>query len=251
MITLLSSELRKLTSTRAPWIMSAVLLAAAAGILALLLAGGPQGFDLAGAEQGLQLTGSLGFGVILSYLLGVVAVTVDHRHGTHVPTYLATPRRGRVLAAKLLSASVVGTLVAVLSVLVAFVIGLPWLGGHGVDLGTVLGDPLFWTRLLAASVGIVLMAVFGAAVAALVRSTVAAVFVLLGLFAIESIVELQAPGELFDWLLFNSLFTFMSPPDPSRPIGGLPYWVGGPIVVGWIAVVAVAATVRTLRGDVR
>jgi len=64
-------------------------------------------------------------------------------------------------------------------------------------------------------------------------------------------VELQVPGELFDRLLFNSLFTFMGPPDPSRPIGGLPYWVGGPIVVGWIAVVAVAATVRTLRGDVR
>ena len=247
MISLLSSERRKLTSIRAPWIVLGAFLAAAAGILALDLGEGPNTFDPVGAEHAMPIFTSLLPGLVLAYSLGMLAVSADHRHGTYVPTYLVTPRRGRVLVAKLLTAVAAGTLAALLSAVVVTAIGLPWLAGDGVDLGPVLRDPVFWGRLLASAVAAAVMAVFGAAVAALLRSVLAAVVVFVGLFALEMTLATQVPSGTYDWMVFHSLIALLSLDSFDAP----PFWPGSLVVLGWAAVVAVAAAVRTVRGDVR
>ena len=208
MISLLSSERRKLTSIRAPWIVLGAFLAAAAGSLALDLGEGPNTFDPVGAEHAMPIFTSLLPGLVLAYSLGMLAVSADHRHGTYVPTYLVTPRRGRVLTAKLLTAVAAGTLVALLSMV---------------------------------------MAVFGAAVAALLRSVLAAVVVFVGLFALEMTLATQVPSGTYDWMVFHSLIALLSLDSFDAP----PFWPGSLVVLGWAAVVAVAAAVRTVRGDVR
>ncbi len=248
MISLVSSERRKLTSVRASWIVLAVLLALVGGELALILSGVVEGFDLTGTGR-VQLVSTTPGAISIGFLLGMLVGAVDHRHGTHVPTYLLTPRRGRVLAAKLLTAFALGSLAAVVSAVIAIAIGLPSILGEGLDVGTVLGDPVFWARLLAGVVATALVAVFGAAVAALLRSILAAVLVFVGLGVVDVVLRAYGPAGLVEWMVFPSVDRLCVGPVTSA--GDMPFWAGGLILLGWIAVVVIAATVRTLRTDVR
>ena len=90
-----------------------------------------------------------GIATFLALILGILVVTWDYRHGTIVQTFLAEPRRERVMGAKLVAGVVVGLLLVVLALIPPVVVAKVWLGGE-FDVGALDWEQV--GRLLVASV---------------------------------------------------------------------------------------------------
>jgi ABC-2 type transport system permease protein len=117
----LRAELLKLRTTRTS---RAFLLAA----VCLVAAGVAQQASVAGragapplSDPGLQaaLLGTGRLAGLLAAFLGSVAMSGEYRHGTIVPTLLATPRRGRVVAAAALASLLTGAAIGLAATLTA------------------------------------------------------------------------------------------------------------------------------------
>src|SRR3954447_4546302 len=115
MIAQLRSELLKQRTTRTnalllAWMVGLVVLVAALHVLSLTAT------DLARDTNQLKILG-LGttIGALFAALLGAMSVTGEFRSGTIRPTLLVTPRRTRVLGAKLLAGMLAGIGVGLLA----------------------------------------------------------------------------------------------------------------------------------------
>jgi len=132
-------------------------------------------------------------GMLFAGLAGAIAITAEIRYGTIRPTFLVTPRRGPVLAAKLAISALAGIVFGLLAeglmagdAAVAFAV-------RGIGNQLTAGDYL---QLLAGgAAAAALWAAAGAGIGALVRNQVGA---LLGLctwmFLVETTAESFVPG---------------------------------------------------------
>jgi len=66
--------------------------------------------------------GSL-LGALFAGLVGALSITGEIRHGTIRPTFLITPRRGRVIAAKIVASGLVGIVFGLVAVGAAVGVG--------------------------------------------------------------------------------------------------------------------------------
>src|SRR6266545_7524569 len=101
-------------------------------------------------------------------LLGILGMAGEFRHHTITQTFLTTPDRGRVVAAKLAAYSLTGIAVAVLTLTVTMAVALPWLSAKGLAVSVLdgeLGRALAGTLLAAGLCGLL-----GVGVGALVRN---------------------------------------------------------------------------------
>jgi len=104
-------------------------------------------------------------------VLGILSVGGEHRHRTIVGSYLAEPRRGRVLIAKLASTGALGAVVGALTFGLALAIALPAFASRGVhQLGVDV--PQLW---LGAALASACFALLGVALGAVTRNTVGAI----------------------------------------------------------------------------
>ena len=106
MIAQLRSELRKMATTRTN-------LGLLVGLVALILFGVIAGSfgseaDLSLAENQRELIGNGTFAAVFAALIGVMAMTSEFRHGTICATFVFTPARTRVVAAKVVASVIVG-----------------------------------------------------------------------------------------------------------------------------------------------
>jgi hypothetical protein len=126
MPTLTRTELLALRTTRVPWALlaGAVLLTTALAVNAVLSAGTDGAPSIGTAGAMLAVLGAIGHGRLVILLLGVLAVTAEFRHATVTATFLHTPRRIRVLAAKAAAVVVVATVAAAADLAVALAVGL-------------------------------------------------------------------------------------------------------------------------------
>ena len=109
-------------------------------------------------------------GVLFAALLGAVAITAEFRHGTIRPTLLVTPRRGRVIAAKVGVSLLIGAVFGLAGSGLAAVVGSVALQVRGIDVTLTGGDLLL---LLAGSAAAgALWAAIGVGLGALVRNQV-------------------------------------------------------------------------------
>ena len=113
-----------------------------------------------------------GFGLLMAAVLGVILASGEFRHATATYTYLAVPRRGRVLVAKGAAAALAGLVFGAVTTLVTIGIGLAFVAGHGYPV--VLGAGTIAHYAIGATVGAALLAVVGVAVGSLLRSQLAA-----------------------------------------------------------------------------
>jgi ABC-2 type transport system permease protein len=147
-----------------------------------------------------QLTMVLGWGqtlgALFAALLGAMAITSEFRHGTIRTTFLVSPRRGRVVAAKAATGLLGGMAFGLTAQAVAAAVGSWALAARGIDNRLDGGD---YTLLLAGTLaGSALWAITGLGVGALVRNQVPA---LVGLCA---------------WLLFVESILVANVPDAGR-----------------------------------
>jgi ABC-2 type transport system permease protein len=139
---LVRAELRKLTTTRL-WLWMLMLGLAMTGATTSAAIGfaepGPLGLQTAAGQRTVfaQATATL----VVIGILGIVAVTGEFTHQTATPTFLATPRRGRVVAAKLITYAAAGLAYAAACTSVVLAVALPWLAAKNVDVVLSAGSP--------------------------------------------------------------------------------------------------------------
>jgi ABC-2 type transport system permease protein len=112
-----------------------------------------------------------GWAMLFAMVMGVIAASGEFRHSTATLTYLAGPRRSRVLAAKAAAAGVVGAIFGLTGVVVATGIGLAFTSGEPITLSAAT----FVREDLGAVLGAALLAALGVAVGSLIRSEVAGI----------------------------------------------------------------------------
>jgi ABC-2 type transport system permease protein len=129
---------------------------------------------LAGPDNQLKIVGlGTSMGALFASLLGAMSITGEIRHGTIRPTFLATPRRARVIAAKVAASALAGIAVGLLAAALTAGVEAAGLAARGIDIELSGGD---YVQLLAGgAVAAALFAAIGVGVGAVVRNQVAAV----------------------------------------------------------------------------
>jgi ABC-type transport system involved in multi-copper enzyme maturation permease subunit len=187
---LVATELFKLRSTRT----SLGLLAAMAGLvlLAVSLHSLLPVETLGRREAQLIIFGRGEFlGALFAALLGALCVTAEIRHGTIRPTFLVTPRRDRVIAAKVVASVLVGAGFGLVAGAVGAATGAAAFRARGIDLQLDGGDVVL--LVLGAAAAAALWAAIGVGVGALVRHQVPT---LVGICAWLLFVEGLLAGDL-------------------------------------------------------
>jgi ABC-2 type transport system permease protein len=131
-------------------------------------------------------------GMLFAGLAGAIAITAEIRYGTIRPTFLVTPRRGPVLAAKLAVSALVGIVFGLLAEVLMAADAAVAYEARGIDNQLTAGDylQLFAGGAAAAA----FWAVAGVGVGALVRNQVGAVVGLCAwMFLVESTSESFVP----------------------------------------------------------
>ncbi len=184
---------------------------------------------------------------VLLLILGIIGMTQEYRHRTATPTFLVTPRRGRVVAAKLLAYALaavpIGLLVIATNVLVVEI----YAGARGAA-PPLTGDNL---RVLAGAwAALVIYAVIGVGIGALLRNQVGAIVgALVYLFVVEGIVirAIPAIAPLFKWLPGGALQAMTATLDATDLLDP---WQGALLLIGYGLVAAVLGTLFAVRRDI-
>jgi len=197
---LVRAELLKLRTVRLPFTLLLVTLALVTlSVCATILTAGNRGAPLRADDPDLfrVAVSSASAGTTILLVLGILVLTQEYRFGTATPSFLVTPRRGRVLVAKLVAVALVGALFAVVSALYAVALATAVMRLKGYEV--VAGDDVVET-LAACVLVVVLYGPIGIAVGALVRNQVAAVVGALAyLFVVEQLLVALLP-DVGRWL---------------------------------------------------
>src|SRR3712207_4386728 len=174
-------------------------------------------------------------------------MTQEYRHRTATPTFLTTPRRGRVVIAKLVSYALTAVPFALLVMAVNYLVVLIYAGARG-DAPSLTGDNL---RVLSSSgLALVIYTVIGVGVGALLRNQVGAIVgALVYLFVIEGIIIRAIPAlrPAFKWLPGGAQQALTSTPSPVELLDP---WQGGLLLLGYGLVAAILGTLIAVRRDV-
>ncbi|MEU4626187.1 hypothetical protein AB0G04_40190 [Actinoplanes sp. NPDC023801] len=262
-MSLFHAEIIKIRVTRSSWLLGAA--GAAFWLVSLMLArlqasqidatDVPVDQRLSASELAVELyTAGTISGATFMMLFGIVCMSSEFQHRTASLTFLASPRRVRVVRAKWGAVALVGLLSWAVATLMNFLLGVwPSAGRLG---GLLLSDPGVQRAVVASMVAYVLWGGIGVGFGVLVRSQVLASTIALaltfgGTLVISSLVLLT---DVFGgWMgeavtVFPTLATLlmMSPPGQD----GLQPWVGAAILIGWAAGTTVAGTYALTRRDI-
>ena len=247
MTALVQAELRKTLTTRSNLLVAGFVVSyPALSVLPALLAAEAPAVD---ADTILQIVrGSARVLMLATLMVGIVAVAGEYRHGTIVPTLLASPGRTRLVVAKLGSQAALAVGLALAASAMALVVGTAYLSSRGVSVD-VLSEQVLVT-VLAATLVAAVYAVIGAAVGALVRSQTAAVAgALIWVFTIENAIPLvlRDPG-LARWLPGGLADRLLHVADHLAGTGSA--WAAVVTLAAVAGVVSAAAVVTTRAADV-
>jgi ABC-2 type transport system permease protein len=243
MIALTKSELLKLRSTRTAFglllgmIALVILVSALTGLLS-------HAGTLSSTENQRQLLGLGNLAGIFTALAGILLVTSEYRYGTIRPTFLFTPRRPRVLAAKLAASALAGLLFGTVGEGLAFAIGYAILSGRGIALSLGGGD--IAQLLLGTLASAALWGVMGVGLGTIIRNQVGAVITLLAwglfidnlLFSLVPSVGRFTPNSASDALIGVTEKNLLAPVT------------GAMVLIAWLAALALIALPLITRRDV-
>jgi hypothetical protein len=171
-------------------------------------------------------------------------VTSEYRYGTIRPTFLFTPKRSRVLSAKIGAGVLAGVVFGIGGAALSFGIGYACLAGRGIDFA--LNDGQTALLLLGTVAGTALWGGIGVALGAIVRSQVGAIIGLLAwgfvaenlLFAFLPGIGRFGPSHAEDALIGLTTEHLLHAPP------------GGLILVAWAAALSLVGITLAARRDV-
>jgi ABC-2 type transport system permease protein len=179
---------------------------------------------------------------------GVLAITSEFSTGMIRVSLAAVPRRGVLFAAK---AAAVGATTLAVSTLTAFATFFTAQAALGGELNAGLGEPGSLRAVLAFAVYLTLLTLISYGVATVLRSSLAALGLLLPLFFIGGEILNSLPGvDLVARYLPNTAGEQILWPrgDPSRA-EGLGPWTGLLVMILWTAAALLAGRLALSRRD--
>ena len=237
------AELLKIRSTRTTvgLVLGMVALIALFSLLTGLLTKAPQ---LVTTEDQRELLSVGGFAGVFSALAGILLVTSEYRYGTIRPTFLFTPKRLRVLGAKLAAGVLAGIIFGIIGEALSYGIGYACLAGRGIDYNLDAGQTTL--LLLGTVAATAVWGGIGVALGALIRNQVGAIIGLLAwgflaenlLFGLAPKVGRFGPVHAQDALAGLNVEHLLNPTP------------GALVLVAWAAVLSVAGVRLALRRDV-
>jgi ABC-2 type transport system permease protein len=252
---LVLAELHKARATRAIWAMAGIALAscvawAAIQVLVFMTDDRP-----GAVERSVESAYSMAQqGYVFVMIVGIILTASEYRHRTVTWTFLVTPKRGKVITAKLITAAIIGLAVGLAAILLTAPVAAALLAAN---------DYPVWTSdiplvLIGSVLSTVLWCVFGTALGALIRNLVAAVtFAFIWFFYAEWALVMLVPavgkwtptgvGKAVSGWTRDGLSTGDAPFAAGQL---LPMWAGGLLLLAYALIAATAARLTTTRRDV-
>lgn len=272
----LSSEWRKVLSTKLWWILAIVIAAYSAMIASMFafmfsamgeaLASAGEGAPALPAQSAADMVYSSvsGFGYVVPLLLGALTATGELRHRTLGLTFTLEPCRGLVLLSKTVVLLGFGVALGAAGLIGAVGAGASVLAATGAD--PMLGTGETWAVIGRVLAVLGIWAVIGFGIGVLVRNqAVAIVIALVFTQFVEPLLRTGAqfwewsaqlakflPGAATDAFVGASLMNNLSALDPSAPqgSGALGIWGGFAVIVAYAAVALAAGWLLRWRRDV-
>ena len=244
---LIRAELLKLRTTRMIYGLALAALAVVpiSVMGPIVTAGKPNGGPALNTGEGIRAVMSAGSsGVLTVLIIGILIMAGEFRHGTVTSTFLVSPKRGRVVGAKLVAAALVGAGIAIAAAVLTLAVSVPWLASKHIH-----------PHILSHNVGGVLLggiaataiyAVVGVGVGSLIRNQMAAVGVALGWALVAESLLIDLAHEIGRWTPGAAAAAL----DGVSRNGLLPMWGGAVLFVAYGVAFATAGTRFTIRRDV-
>lgn len=261
----INSELRKFFTTRLWWGMAlAIFIAAAAvaGLFGALVNSGSFGGPAQGGVPALSphdvavnvYSSGVSFGYLMTLAIGVLTIGSEYRHKTITSTFLSTPRRGRVMGAKVISLLSIGVLYGLLFIISSVGVGATVLRIRGMPAFPEPGSILRTLALILLVLG--LWALIGLGAGILIPNQVAALLIAIGVaWIIEPIagalLSTQSWGDGVSQYFPSQatsavLQTFTGNPSTER----LSWWAGALVLAAYAALMAGIGSFLTVRRDI-
>ncbi len=259
----ITSELRKIRSTRLWWILLLVMIltvAAFTGFVALAMVFGSQDQGLPGADERTMVTMIYTMSVSLAYVfpvvLGALSVTSEFRHRTIDATLLFEPSRLRVIIAKFIAVIPFALLYGVVAMITGVSVGaLAFAIG---DVPHLLNEGQMWRTIGLGVVALATWALVGVGFGTALTNQVVVIVVLLGwtqfiepilrvgLGFVESLTGAAAylPGAAGEALVGTSFYAV------SGGVSLLPAWGGALVLLGYALLAAAIGWLTTFRKDI-
>ncbi|MGW7077914.1 ABC transporter permease subunit [Streptomyces sp. NPDC054866] len=205
-------------------------------------------------------------GLVLIAALGVLFITAEYRRGMIRTTFVASPRRGRVLVAKAVVVGVVAFAAGLVASLASFLLSMPVLreNGHEPPLFPEfsLSDGPVVRAVLGTAALLALVAVLALGLGALLRSTAAAITTVVVVIVLPLILVSVLPLGLSQWLQrltpvagfaiqettprYDQVASLCLPEDGCYPQGA---WTGFATLAAYAVVVLGIAVWRVRKRD--
>jgi ABC-type transport system involved in multi-copper enzyme maturation permease subunit len=252
-------ELLKLRSTRLSYglLATGAGLSAAFAVLSAFRAGSKAMAPLDTASGLAAVITATGFALLMAAVLGITVSSGEFRHHTATATYLATPDRTRVLAAKVVAAALAGAVCGLVASAATTGTGLAFVAARGYEVA--LGGGTMTRYAAGAAGGAALMAAAGAGLGSLIRSQLAAV---IGVFAWAAVAE-AVIGSLLPsvrpYLPYTAATTLAGTRLGGASFGAglhvtgpgpLPFAAAAALVAGVAVLLAAAASRTTVPADI-
>jgi ABC-type transport system involved in multi-copper enzyme maturation permease subunit len=240
---LVRSELLKLRTTRLLLWLGLLIVALIAFIVSTRTAS-TDTLSLVRQSEQRSIAETAALSIIGALIVGVVSTAGEYTRGTIDHTYLVWPRRGQVVAAKLLAGAITGVVLAAFAEAVTWPIAAAWVSSKPVPF-------LLWTHtILVAYLGVLAAGAIGGVIgvglgALLRRQTAGIVLALLWLLVGEPVLAISgaqrfAPGHAIGAVADAG----------SHSSDMLAFWPGLLLALGYAAAFGAVGTIAVARSDV-
>ena len=247
MIRLIRAELTKLATTRLIYGLAAAMAAFAALTVAANILDRQGAPPLAADSFPMLVGGPVTLLSGAALLLGILGMAGEFRHQTVTQTFLVTPDRGRVVAAKLVAYPLAGIALALVILVFTAAVATGWLAAKGITPSLLTANAIAWV-LVGAVLAAGLCALIGVGVAALIRNQVAAlVGVAVWVLVVEGLLMslLNIPSSLAKWLPSAAAAALTNPGG-----GHLSRLAGALLLAAYALALAAAGTRLVVRRDI-